>query len=613
LRNKVGAVFRQSLTDFPCSVVLGKKSPSFGLHRYKQGLQFLPLDDDGYTMRGDKRRLLYQGRRRSHRFTILGDTSFEYDCILHKEPESNVVSLLIDGAEHFDFFRQPDFIKDPYLKGSYAVYKKITMIGEGTGKLCHIHRPLIIDARGRRVWGTLAVVGNMLHIIIPENWLGEAKYPVIVDPVVGNTVVGAHSGYYEEEYQEDYIDEDGDWVEFQNDYLPLGFDEGMAHNRYRIFQDFYGTATAYVYLSMHKYILWGWGINRYVNNNLTIKPCIYSDNNNQPLNRLSMNEGLFDHEVNQTTKIEGWRSAPFTTNQVIDAGTYVWFGVNFLEYQPHFDYAAKSYICYVDYVGNIFPIPDIYPMEDCYDTYDIVNIDNIKISMYFNFTPMEHYVRTLTQGVRLTDTRKLTGNYKRSVTETAKINSVLSRFETILIKVLTTVNNTMSIKHLPSFVRKVIENITVTMANRANRSITRKCRDDVNFNTTILRKYGAMCIVKDILLSSDKPSVSLMYLRSVSDNVQLTHHLRRWWAIIRSLLDNVENTAGTTHKGEFYRFNKDTLQAAGVVVRSLSMFVRIVSKILIHDYILGRFLRTSEELKLKSAICREIILESKID
>ena len=147
------AIFCQSLRDFPCPVTLGKNVPSFGLHRYKQGLRFAPNDDEGFTLRGDRRQLLYKGRRRSHRFTILGDTFFEYDCILEREPESNVISLRMEGAENFDFFRQPDFVKEPFLQGSYAVYKKETLVGEGTGKLCHIHRPEIIDARGRRCWG----------------------------------------------------------------------------------------------------------------------------------------------------------------------------------------------------------------------------------------------------------------------------------------------------------------------------------------------------------------------------------------------------------------------------------------------------------------------------
>ena len=82
---------------------------------------------------------------------------------------------------------------DPFLKGSYAVYSKDTLLGEGTGKLCHIHRPEIIDARGRRCWGDLSIVENCLCISIPENWLSEATYPVIVDPTVGTTTVGSQT------------------------------------------------------------------------------------------------------------------------------------------------------------------------------------------------------------------------------------------------------------------------------------------------------------------------------------------------------------------------------------------------------------------------------------
>jgi hypothetical protein len=157
--------FLQSVKDFPLTVSLGEKVPAWGLSRWRGTgassacLWFRPPDDEGFTLRGDRQRLTYNGRRRSHRFTILGDTAFEYDCILNREPESNVITLLMEGAERFYFFRQPDFIKNPFLKGSYAVYKKETLLGEGTGKLCHIHRPEIIDSRGRRVWGICLLPG----------------------------------------------------------------------------------------------------------------------------------------------------------------------------------------------------------------------------------------------------------------------------------------------------------------------------------------------------------------------------------------------------------------------------------------------------------------------
>ena len=119
--------FRQSANDFPLVVELGNTMPSWELSRWggnNNGLRFVPLDYEGFTLRGDRRRLVYKGRRRSHRFTILDDGAFEYDCILEKEPNSNVISLLMEGAENFDFFRQPDFVRDPFLKGLMLFTKR---------------------------------------------------------------------------------------------------------------------------------------------------------------------------------------------------------------------------------------------------------------------------------------------------------------------------------------------------------------------------------------------------------------------------------------------------------------------------------------------------------
>jgi hypothetical protein len=86
---KRGVQFLQSPADFPLTVSMGEKQPSWGLSRWAgAGLRFVPPDDEGFTLRGDTRRLVYKGRRRSHRFTILGDAAFEYDCILNREPEA---------------------------------------------------------------------------------------------------------------------------------------------------------------------------------------------------------------------------------------------------------------------------------------------------------------------------------------------------------------------------------------------------------------------------------------------------------------------------------------------------------------------------------------------
>jgi len=440
------AIFRQSLNDFPCPVTLGKNTPSFGLHRFRERLRFIPPDDEGLSLRGDKRQLIYKGRRRSHRFTILGNTSFEYDCILKKEPESNVVTLRIEGAENFDFFRQPDFVTDDFLKGSYAVYKKDTLVGEGTGKLCHINRPEIIDTRGRRCWGELSIVGNELYITIPENWLAEAKYPVIVDPTIGTTTVGS-------QYKWDNNDPGEPLIQ-------LFFEGQIPVNRFLVSDAINGACTANLYTYVSNFDGDEYG-----------RPVLYSDNNNKPATRKSQNEGLADFHLYRGLPA-GWRQATFSTNGTISSGSYIWFGV-FTEYywEPKFDYSSK---CYTDFWDGYNSIPNNYPLfnANMYETF--------KLSMYFTYsTAGQNYQRKLTQGVNLTDSPIRTGDYKRTATQTVHGEASATKYLTIIksiqdtlnsfdvaqfgfllyINISETLNTSDTLWHLRNISRGIIENI----------------------------------------------------------------------------------------------------------------------------------------------------------
>jgi len=576
MRNRErGAVFRQSLMDFPCPVTLGESSPSFGLHRFRQGLRFLPVDDEGFTLRGDKQRLLYKGRRRSHRFTILDDCSFEYDCILNREPDSNIIRLRIDGGENFDFFRQPDFVDDPFLKGSFAVYKKQTLVGEGTGKLCHIHRPEIIDARGRRCWGALAVVGNELHITIPEKWLSEAVYPVVVDPTVGTTTVGS---------QYKHVWDAGEPAEV------LYFDCQIPVNRFTLPEILNGNCTAYVYTNSNDTSAGG-------------RPVLFSDNGNSPLTRKSASEGLLDLKVS-SSKPAGWRSVSFKSNGSIASGSYIWFGV-FCEYVwlPRFDYGSK---CYNDYWDTL-TIPASYPI------YNVNDYENFKLSMYFTYTSAQNYVRTLSQSVKVTDNRKKTGTYKRSLSQKAGVSSLLSRFETIIRKCVFTANNSMVIKRLPVFFRKAAENIKVTMTKNESLKMSRKCNDTITAISEITRIQEIIRKLQEIFISTDTQAYTVLFVRSVPDTVHVTHIHSQWGEFFRGLLVNAESIAETRHEAEYYRFNADTVQAAGAALRGLGIVIRIVSRIFFRDYLLSRFLKAKSELILKSCVVREINLESRIN
>ncbi|MCL2067258.1 MAG: hypothetical protein FWG99_07305 [Treponema sp.] len=499
-------------------VSLGEKNPTWGVSRWEgRGLRFVPPDDEGFSVRGDKQKLEYKGRRRSHRFTILGDSAFEYDVILNREPESNVIRLRMEGAENFDFFRQPDFVPDLFLKGSYAVYKKETLLGEGTGKLCHIHRPLIIDARGRRVWGDLSVVGNELRISIPEQWLSEAVYPVIVDPTIGTTTIGSQ-----------YL--------FDNDppepWVPLQFECDIPVNRFLVPQTINGLCTAYFYSNED----YGEEAGGY--------PVLYSDGVNRPNAKLSLQESFIDFTLS-SSKPKGWRSGTFLSNGSISSGSNIWFGC-FTKYFwfPRFDFGGTFENWYWN---NENVIPNIYPGS--YSNW----APNFKLSMYFDYSSAQNYVRTLTQGVTLTDSRKLTANYKRNSFDTVRVNSTANK--------------------LQGFIRKL---------------------------EAAVQGY-------------DNNSLAFLYSRTVKDNAKVSGTLSHLGAFFRGLFDNAKSDSEAKIGRTYILTLSDTVQAAGVVIRGLLMFVRIVSGLFVRDYLLRRFLIAREEIVLKSSITREITFESRIN
>jgi hypothetical protein len=169
----------------------------------------------------------------------------------------------------------------------------------------------------------------------------------------------------------------------------------------------------------------------------------------------------------------------------------------------------------------------------------------------------------------------------------------------------------MKINRLPAFYRTVAEKIKVTMGLDQNRSLARKCIDDVEAVSGTRRIHNAFRKAADGLGFFDRNSFSVLFIRSVSDTALPSDKMLHLGDFIRGLFINAGSIAETSHKAEYYRFQKDNVQVRGSVFRGLLLFVRIITKVFVRDYTLGRFLKAKKELALKSIICREITLESK--
>jgi hypothetical protein len=298
------------------------------------------------------------------------------------------------------------------LKGSYAVYKKETLMGEGTGKLCHIHRPEIIDNRGRKCWGDLSIVGNRLCIAIPKNWLGEAAYPVVVDPTIGTTTIGSQN-----KWVQDVGEPPGELV----------FELNIPVNRFLVSEAINGLCTANIYVNEDDTIAGG-------------KPVLYSDNGNKPYLRKSVQENSLDLRVS-SNKPKGWRQATFSCKETITSGTYIWFGVYCdISWYTRFDYGA---LCYSGYWDTYNDVQNTYPNNNPF-------LNDFKLSMYFTYSSAQNYIRTITQGVTIEDKREAKGDYKRTVIQTTSVQSAVKELQAFSRRLIETVRSLD--KNTPSFI-----------------------------------------------------------------------------------------------------------------------------------------------------------------
>jgi hypothetical protein len=524
----------------------------------------------------------------------------------------------MEGAEKFDFFRQPDFLKNPLLAGSYAVYKKETLAGEGTGKLCHIHRPEIIDARGRRCRGDLSVIGNELRITIPEYFLSEAKYPVIVDPVIGLSTPGALGPEDESEDENSYWGFD--------DWSGMGLNGVIGVNEYTAPHNINGNCTAHLYVDYYP------GSYNATPSTEKVWPVLYTHDYQRgwPKTIKSSDGGYISNDVGRKEgPPRGWRSTGVTVDGTIQKGEVFWFGFHCYHIQPRYDYGGKLYRSHAGPYQNTYA--DMrqkfynYPMNIEYDSYEDENGNEIeyeiwaepsyelKISMYLEYAgPPTNYTRTLTQGVTLTDSRKQSGNYRRSAVQTVRGNTVLVRLEGFYRKCVMDAENSTLLKREPFFIRTAIEQIRAVMSAGNSREIKRDIANQVVADGGLEGRQGFYRNIINLIHMGDRVRFPVFVSRLVREWLNATDAAGHWGEYLRGLYVEAGSLAETTHKAEYHRKQTETVNGQGVTLRHLLIFIRLLTGTFIRDYIIGRFLKSREEIVIKSPVCREIVLESRL-
>jgi len=127
-------------------------------------------------------------------------------------PQDGVERFLVEYPEALEWHYQPPLppediehgsSRPDHIVGSYAAYwpKQYLLVDSNgeevqnyeTGKVAHIHRPVLIDAAGNRGWCWMNIEDGILSIHLDPVFLQKASYPVLLDPTLGYAVIGATS------------------------------------------------------------------------------------------------------------------------------------------------------------------------------------------------------------------------------------------------------------------------------------------------------------------------------------------------------------------------------------------------------------------------------------
>ena len=128
--------------------------------------------------------------------------------------------------------------------------------------------------------------------------------------------------------------------------------------------------------------------------------------------------------------------------------------------------------------------------------------------MYFNYTAVtsQNYVRTLTQGVNLSDSRKLTAEYKRTTVQTVGNSTPLSFIASFVRSLYDTQETKDAIKRIGNFKRNLATEAENSAETVHKSEFIRVQSDTVNVEGSAIReilifiKIVTTAFVRDIFL-----------------------------------------------------------------------------------------------------------------
>jgi hypothetical protein len=175
-----------------------------------------------------------------------------------------------------------------------------------------------------------------------------------------------------------------------------------------------------------------------------------------------------------------------------------------------------------------------------------------------------------------------------------------------------TVKNIVTLQGSPTLIVRLAEAVATLYGMRAGAGFNREVTDTAGSGSTLRGMVLFFRILLGLAEGGDTTGGLVTRIRRIQDIKTIGDDTGHVADYLRGLFVEAGSLAETAHEGDYYRRVEDTAHNEALPLRHLAIFIRLLTAAYIRDYIIGRFLKSKEELVIKSPVCREVILESTV-
>jgi hypothetical protein len=199
---------------------------------------------------------------------------------------------------------------------------------------------------------------------------------------------------------------------------------------------------------------------------------------------------------------------------------------------------------------------------------------------------------------------------KRRIAHMGNAGSVVLEQAEYVKRLQETAGNTASMGAVRKLAVRLAEAVAGLYDMKAGSGFHRSVTDNAGIGSAMGGRVTFFRSLFGVAGNGDSTSSFIARMRIIQDMETAGDETGHIADYLRGLFTEAGTIAETKHRAEYRRKQQDTAYSEAVSLRHLFIFIRLITGAYIRDYIIGRFLKSREEIVIKSLVCREITLES---